>query len=71
MNFEKGLLVALQELECYLDSVSRLAHASAESAFLANAEYASIALMERLNSVMTKVRIRTSLCKTYNYSRLP
>jgi len=47
---------SILELESYLESVSRLAHASAETAFLANAEYASVALMERLNSIVCQVK---------------
>jgi uncharacterized protein YlzI (FlbEa/FlbD family) len=44
------------ELEYYLDCVTRLANASAETAFLASAEYASVALMERLNSALCQVK---------------
>lgn len=47
----------IMELECFLGSIQRLSDSMAETAFLGNAEYHSVAMSERLDSALREVRV--------------
>lgn len=46
----------IQELDIFLASVEKLGNSAAETAFMANAEYASLAMLERLHSLGLEVK---------------